>query len=268
MDNKEVNLQYLGYLNTPNLWLGNLVYNLQQLEVARQPATRFSETLPKNIRLGKRVEQFVFHHLKQLPQTTILCQNLQIQQERHTLGEMDALLLINNKPVHLEIIYKFYVYDAMGTNELDHWIGPNRKDSLVQKLDKLKNKQLPLLYHPETLKYLEKHNLKVDQIKQQVLFMAQLFVPYNQTLPNFKWINPACIRGYYLKKEELSQFKTCKFYLPTKANWLLEPHAQVAWLTHPACKELLTPILDNQTAPLIWIKHPNGEISKSFILWW
>jgi len=55
----------------------------------------------------------------------------------------------NNKPIHLEIIYKFYLYDpSIGLTQLDHWIGPNRRDSLVKKLTKLKQKQLPLLYHP------------------------------------------------------------------------------------------------------------------------
>src|SRR5690606_14715855 len=152
---------------------------------------------------------------KQIPQTTILCENLQVQQEKHTLGEMDALLLMNNQSIHLEIIYKFYVYDdSVGNTELEHWIGPNRKDSLVQKLDKLENKQLPLLYQSATLKSLEEYDLNMDQIKQQVLFKAQLFVPFNKSIPDFQFINPEAVYGFYIKKAELPEFKTCKFYLP------------------------------------------------------
>ena len=271
---KLINAQYQGYLQTPNLWLGNAVYNLQQLELLNNiQSLAFHETLPKNIRLGKRVEQFVFHELKQFPEITIISENLQVQQEKHTIGEIDALLLINDKPVHLEIIYKFYVYDESithfdGDQELAHWIGPNRKDSLLQKLDKLKDKQLPLLYHPDALKYLEKYTLDPKKIEQKVLFKAQLFVPFNKTIPACKLINPACIAGFSLKKEDLPQFKTSKFYIPTKADWLLEAYTEVTWLTYSSFMDTVTLILQGQTAPLVWIKRTNGEIYKSFIIWW
>ncbi|PWK19858.1 DUF1853 family protein [Xanthomarina spongicola] len=267
--NSNLNLQYQGYLKTPNLWNGHLVYNLQQLECISEINSSFNETLPKNIRLGKRVEQFVFHELKQLPQISILAENLQIQQEKRTLGEMDMLLLMDNKPIHLEIIYKFYVYDdTVGTTQLDHWIGPNRKDSLVEKLNKLKNKQLPLLYLPETLTYLQKHNLEIEKIEQNVLFKAQLFVPYNIKTIDFKPINPACIAGFYLKKETLIAFDNCKFYIPSKANWLLETQVQSNWMTYDTFLIKVHLILEKQTSPLVWIKHPNGEINKCFIVWW
>jgi len=61
------------------------------------------------------------------------------------------LFLEDEKPIHLEIQFKFYLYDAaLGTTEIDHCIGPMRKDSLNEKLSKLKEKQLPLLYANET----------------------------------------------------------------------------------------------------------------------
>lgn len=266
---KQINAQYQGYLNTPNLWFGNAIYNLQQLELASKTSIRFNETLPKNIRLGKRVEQFVFHQLKQLPQVSILSENLQIQQDKHTLGEMDALLLMNETPIHLEIIYKFYVYDeSVGTTELEHWIGPNRKDSLVEKLNKLKNKQLPLLYHQETLKYLKTYQLDVSNIKQQVLFKAQLFLPYKHTHTEWHDINPACVMGYYLKQGDLNHFEDCKFYIPKKTNWLLEPQVAVSWLKFDTFSNTLLTCFEKQQAPMVWIKHPKGKMDKVFVVWW
>jgi hypothetical protein len=269
MDYKEVQCQYQGYLNTPKLWYGNSICKLQQLECQPINSGSFQDALPKGMRLGKRVEQFVFQELKQDPHISILAENLQIQHEKKTLGEIDLLLLVNNNPIHLEIIYKFYVYDnTVGTTQLDHWIGPNRKDSLVEKLNKLKNKQLPLLYRPETLPYLQKLNLVVHQITQQVLFKAQLFVPYRDNNTSFEGINPACIIGYYLKKENLSEFAACKFYIPSKANWLVMAHPQVTWLTYNAFLSQTNPILEKQTSPLVWIKHPNGQIDTCFLVWW
>jgi len=269
MNKKSLNLQYQGYLNTPNLWFGKTIYNLEQLELASENSVGFNEVLPNNIRLGKRVEQFVFHELNQLPKVSIIVENLQVQQDKLTLGEIDSLLFINKKPVHLEIIYKFYVYDdSVGTTELDHWIGPNRKDSLVEKLKKLKNKQLPLLYHPETTKHLLKHDLKIDKIEQNVLFKAQLFIPYKFKHTEFYDINPACIIGFYIKKQELSEFNACKFYIPSKANWLLEIKTQSDWLSYKSFILKVSPILEKQTAPLVWIKRPNGQMNKCFIVWW
>jgi len=62
------------------------------------------------------------------------------------VGELDCLILRDKKPIHLEVIYKFYLYDAsVGDTEIAHFIGPNRKDSLIEKLTKLQEKQLPIL---------------------------------------------------------------------------------------------------------------------------
>ena len=57
-----------------------------------------------------------------------------------------------NQLIHLEVSYKFYLYDEnLGKLESEKWIGPNKRDSLVQKTAKLKSKQLPILFHKETI---------------------------------------------------------------------------------------------------------------------
>ncbi|MGC1633732.1 MAG: DUF1853 family protein, partial [Gelidibacter sp.] len=150
---KKDNLQrnFEGYLNSSLLWRGAEVYDLQQCFLESSIPQPFTKIMTEQLRLGKLVERFVFHQLVEDRSRKILAQNVQIQAHNRTLGELDALLMTPNGPIHLEIIYKFYLYDPNeGKDELSHWIGPNRKDSLLQKLDKLKNKQLPLLYHPET----------------------------------------------------------------------------------------------------------------------
>ena len=65
--------------------------------------------------------------------------NYQIQNKKTTVGELDFILQKNHSPIHLEVIYKFYLYDdTFGNSEIEHWIGPNRNDNLVKKLTKLK----------------------------------------------------------------------------------------------------------------------------------
>ena len=39
-----------------------------------------------------------------------------------------------SKILHLELVYKFYLYDKnLGEKEIERWIGPNRSDSLLEK---------------------------------------------------------------------------------------------------------------------------------------
>ncbi len=145
----------------------------------------------KNYVLGKYIERFVSYQLTQEKSINIICENIQIQKEKITLGELDCILLKDKKPIHLEVIYKFYLYDpSVGKTEVEHFIGPNRKDSLVEKLDKLKEKQLPLLYSNECVSYLKSINLQSSEIEQQVYFKGQLFIPFSNKNHQLSNLNP------------------------------------------------------------------------------
>ncbi|MCO4823206.1 MAG: DUF1853 family protein [Flavobacteriaceae bacterium] len=267
---KLIHLQYQGFGNTHHLWDKDAVYGLSQLDVHNIPQITLpsqSSELPK--RLGKRVESFALHQLSQLQQINIIAKNIHIRADKHTIGELDAIISVNGQPVHLEIIYKFYLYDAsVGTHELEHWIGPNRNDSLVQKLDKLKEKQLPLLYHPETKKYLDQYQLDAKEIDQKVLFKAQLFTPPSIKQSTFKELNSNCIAGNYYTKAELSNLETCQFYMPIKNNWLIAIPKQTSWIGFQKFSKELDALLQNKRAPLVWIKHPQGATERAFVVWW
>ncbi|MEE9430106.1 MAG: DUF1853 family protein [Melioribacteraceae bacterium] len=259
--------QYQGYLNTPLLWM-NPVFGLKQLKIPTKITSVFNETIPNNLRLGKRVERFVSHDFKQHETIDILIENIQIQNEKITIGELDCILKLDKEPIHLEIVYKFYLFDKkVGTTEFDHWIGPNRNDSLVAKLTKLKEKQLPLLYNPHTKPILDSLNLKIDDLKQFVCFKAQLFIPYQKEV-KFTRLNKECVYGFYVHISEVIQFTDCKFYIPSKINWLLEVHTQVKWLTYSVFLDEIHQITKKKTAPLCWIKFPNGKLQKFFVVWW
>lgn len=269
LNTKDIQLQYKGFLNTPQLWENNEVFELQQFELPNIKTPLFDGFLPKNQRLGRRVENFLSHQLKQDATIRILVENSQIQNKKITVGELDFLIETNKNPIHLEVIYKFYLYDAsVGKTELEHWIGPNRRDSLVAKLNKLKNKQLPLLYNPFTEPLLKKLHLKTETIQQQVLFKAQLFVPYKIANTELKSLNNNCINGFYIHLNELQQFKRCKFYIPSKINWLQEIQTQTKWQSFEQFSQTINVFLNQKSAPLCWLKHPNGETEKFFVVWW
>ncbi|MCD8404867.1 DUF1853 family protein [Tenacibaculum dicentrarchi] len=273
---KDLQLQYEGFLKTPFLWNGKGVFNLQQFEIKPTKTASFLVEITKIPRLGKLVERFVSFEFQQDKHLQIIAENIQIQQEKITLGELDCLLLKDEKPIHVEIIYKFYLYDNSinseknleEKNELERWIGPNKKDSLIQKLTKLKEKQLPLLYSKQCENYLKTLNLEAKNLKQQLYFKAQLFVPLKDYGKEFPLINNNCIIGFYVTLQQLNKFKYYKFYIPNKHNWLTQPHTNIDWLTFNNFTTNLQALLNQERAPLCWLKKSNGELLKFFVIWW
>jgi hypothetical protein len=173
----------------------------------------------------------------------------------------------NGKPIHLEVIYKFYLCDP-SLKGLDCWIGPNKKDSLVEKLNKLREKQLPLLYSKECEKYLKSISLQSADISQQVYFKAQLFLPLGKNPLIDTSINTNCIMGFYCSPHTLIKFKNAKFYIPSKKDWLMTPHTNVAWMAYEKYLEESKTYLDRQFSPMCWMKTTSGELKKFFLIWW
>ena len=260
--------RYEGFLKTPSLLVNTQVFDLNPFKISSK-STSIDVVVDERLRLGKYVERLVTCELSQHSNISLLAENIQIQEDKTTLGELDCLLLKDNKPIHLEIIYKFYVYDAtVGNNEIEHFIGPNRKDSLLEKLTKLKEKQLPLLYSEACKPYLNTYHLVAENIRQEVYFKAQLFLPYNKQDIKLQLLNPGCVIGFYIKLKELQQFEGCKFFIPSKKDWLVLPHTYVNWLNFNEFKTRITDFNSKKISALFWIKLKSGELQKLFFVWW
>ena len=262
-------LRYQGYVVTPSLWKSNTVSQFKQIELKSNSVIADNSTIFKNRRLGKLVEEFVFYQLKQQKNLTWICDNLQIQNGKQTVGEIDALYYKEDEPIHLEIVYKFYLYDSIENyNEpLAYWIGPNRKDRLLYKLDKLHNKQFPLLYNKSTKPYLESYNLDIKGISQQLCFKAQLFLPYQNKIIDVTPLNKDCITGFYISYDKIELFNTFEFYIPAKLDWLIVPHYNVNWINYNSALDKIEIDINNKRSPLVWVKQ-NEELSKCFITFW
>lgn len=268
MGTDDLQRNFEGYLNTSVLWHNAEIYGLKQCALNDCISLLFTEKVPNHLRLGKLVERFVCHQLIDDATCNVLAENVQIQDDKRTIGELDVLYMTSDGPIHLEIIYKFYLYDPNeGSDELSHWIGPNRKDSLLQKLDKLKEKQLPLLYHPQTQAMLNDLDINVNEIKQQVVFKAQLFLPFDDQKKVFFSLNPDCVEGFYVKREDLEHFKNSQFFIPEKINWLMGVDKNVNWLNYDQFKAQVMEWIDREIAPLCWMKE-HGVLRKFFVVWW
>ncbi|AOW19812.1 DUF1853 family protein [Urechidicola croceus] len=266
---KDILLQYKGFLKTPTLWKKNPVYELQQIDLPKKNDSIFNDKVNSELRLGKLVERFVHHELASYKSIQILAENVQIQNDKITIGEIDFILRINNIPVHLEVIYKFYLYDKnIGNTELEHWIGPNKKDNLVKKLTKLKEKQLPIIYNKFSSNILKDLEIDIVDLEQYVYFKAQLFIPFKSIKPQFKNLNEDCIKGFYIHFDKINELNSCKFYIPSKVNWLQEIQIHKEWLNFEKFSIEIQKIIKNKSAPLCWLKYPNGETEKFFVIWW
>lgn len=264
---KDLQKRYEGFLQTKTLWKTSL-FGLHQFNL-NTISQRITIDIDENQRLGKYVEELVFYQIEQTKDVKILEKNIQIQSDKLTIGEIDCLLSLPNETIHLEIVYKFYLYDeTVGNTEIENCIGPNRKDSLIEKLTKLKEKQLPLLYSDECKPYLSDLYLDAKNINQKVYFKAQLFLPYSNQQIKLSILNEDCVVGYYINQIELMQFKDCKFYVPIKKDWLVLPHTKVNWINFSEFLLISNNFLERKFSPLVWIKKPNGEIGKLFLVWW
>ena len=75
LNSKDIQLQHEGYLNTPLLWKSEALFGLSQFEFLRINTASFEGSIPKNLRLGKRVECFVENELKNYKSISILAKN-------------------------------------------------------------------------------------------------------------------------------------------------------------------------------------------------
>lgn len=268
IETTQSNRRFDGFRNTPFLWEelleGLKMFGINDLPIIYYP--KIDST--SHIRLGKLIEQFVVFELEQDESIQLLKSNVQVFSKKITIGELDCLIKQLDVNLHLEIVYKFYLYDPSISTELNRWVGPNRNDSLVLKLNKLKEKQLPLLYHPDTAKLLNELNIKSYEFKQRVYFKAQLFIPFHGTESSFEYVNNKCIKGFYIRPGDLKFFTNYTYYIPTKLDWLVEPHLDVDWISTQAFRSTITELLAAQKSPLCWMKSTEGKIQKFFVVWW
>lgn len=268
-ENIEIQQQFKGFINTPFLWVDPTPFGLEQYSIVYN--TRDYPNVSSNIpiRLGKRIERFLSHQLHFQKGISHILENIQIQKNRITLGELDFLFHDGEIQIHLEVVYKFYLYDPNSSHvEIDKWIGPNKKDSLTQKLNKLKTKQLPRLYIDESKELLQKHNFNIKKLKQYVDFRAQLFVPYTSRSSSFQLINNDCIKGFYLTTKQLTSFKNCRFYIPSKLNWLSEPTENNSFISYTEFLNEIKEPLAEKRSPLCWLLNQDGDLMKFFVVWW
>jgi len=266
----------LGFINTPTLW-SKEQFGLSQFELPTMNLASFkAQPISTKLRLGHQVEYIFKQLLEYSDQYEVIAHNIQIKRGKETIGELDFLVKerfresILQQIIHIELTYKFYIIDPVITEPIHRLMGPNRKDMFFTKMEKTRDKQLPLLYSKECQEAMESLHINTDTIKQQTYFLAQLFTEYGKKdVATIRPLNKKCIVGFWVRFEifNTSHFKGYEYYITKKNEWLHEPHLDVEWKSHfDIVMDINVKHIDHR-APLIWIKKPD-TLEKGFVVWW
>lgn len=264
--------QFKGFLNTPQLWSKNGIFEYDLFEII--PTEVASEAIPKPETgvLGKRMEHFFRYYVDNYSEEDVLAHNEQIFLEKQTLGELDFILKHqrSGKITHVELVFKFYLYDPEIPGELERWIGPNRKDRLVKKLERLRQKQFPLLKHEATSDLLKRLNISAEEIAQKLCFKALLFVPFEMQQHKFSSVNPEAIQGFWLKAGQFTadRFGDAVFHSPKKPDWPILPQDNETWTDFEEIKLQVEKMHAAGRSPLVWMKTQKGEFYRFFVVSW
>lgn len=222
-----------------------------------------------NVRLGHLAEEVIKHCINTSEKFNILHHNIQLIEEKTTIGELDFILQENASKtiVHMEMAYKFYLFDPTLSDEIvGNWIGPNRNDSLSKKLEKLKEKQFPLLYHPGLKSMLP--DVEIDKASQSLCLLASLYVPIELTRL-FDSSYQKAVRGYYLNYQsfKLQNHQNKHYCTPERKQWGINPQDNTDWKTFEEIIDYITVSIEEKQSVLMWSRK-GDQFSEFFVTWW
>lgn len=199
---------------------------LFELDRNPTPLLEAQHTL-KSIRLGLYFELLWRFFLRADPAYELIGANIPVFDQSQTLGEFDLLLYDkeNRQSVHLELATKYYLKTTSPTpgKLLSEWVGPNTRDRLDLKLDRLLSHQARLSELPQgkqTLSALIQPPLRAAIALKGWLFYQE---PSTNTLnEDSGLLNPSHNRGTWMPYTAIAQHADTAEYwhILQRPNWL------------------------------------------------
>ena len=266
-------LQYKGFLNTEELLLDGLSIEIPNFDMgANKVSNSELVPIPKNIVLGKRIEYLFQSYINGAKNYELIAKNIQIIKDKITIGELDFIVKdkVEDRLIHVELVYKFYLLVGV-EKSLDCWVGPNRNDSLVKRIEKLTSKQFPLLKSETTKSVLHELGVNTDDIEQEICFLGNLFVPHHLKNVAITTVNQNCVKGWWVNLDgfvnlKLEQFK---FAIPDKQDWILSPcQSGSEWLSFEEFSIEIELFHNRKRSPLCWLSFGDELYECFFVVWW
>ncbi|MFO7745721.1 MAG: DUF1853 family protein [Psychroflexus sp.] len=281
MQTKDSDLQILkqfkGFMNTklmidqlPNSNISTFEFDSLQ-EVNQIESFPFEDARTFNF-VGKRAEIFFRYYLQLSQRYKEIAYSLQVINDKTTIGEFDFIFrdVSQDEIIHAELINKIYLYDdSLHENPDFCWIGPNRRDRFIDKIEKLRSQQFPLLYHPKAENLLNEYEIDPWKIKQKLCFKAILFLP-EKCHTRFFATNLESVAGYFYTLEEFldKKWKHNFFYIPKKISWFTDESKHTNWHSYSTILKQLQEFLEKKQSVMLFRKDKDGATHKCFVVWW
>jgi len=176
---------------------------LIQQDNTPQAISIFLAEQERNVRLGFYAEDLLHYFFRSSPHIELLLVNEQIVVDRVTQTEIDFLIEYKGQLIHLVVAVKYYLKYSDG-----EWIGPDARDSLRKKWQKVMGRQLP-----KAQEFFQ-DSFPAKEIKSYFFLKGYLFY---QDGTNHQWIHTDDL-------EDCSQFGN-RFAVAYKPNWMMDFHA-------------------------------------------
>lgn len=225
-------------------------------------------------KVGLRFETLVGYWLEQCSDYLLLGQNVQVRHERQTLGAFDFVVRSAcGRLEHWELAIKYYL-QRDPSNAWSAWVGPNAKDRLDLKLNRMAEHQLPLSQTAAGRQALQQL-AGADDVVRRAWVKGMFFRPWRGE--GHRPEGAACDepRGRWLHRSQLPAFArevgASRWLRRDKPRWLAPARVAdgcsletAAWLDAMAEAELARPIMASRLVPdsdSAWV-----EVERLFVV--
>ncbi|MCL7943983.1 DUF1853 family protein [Marinobacter sp. ATCH36] len=170
-------------------------------------------------RLGHYFERLYQCLMEDLLGWEILLKNQPVRSNGITLGELDFVVRnpVDNAVEHHEIAVKFYLGYRETAQQTALWYGPNSRDRLDIKTQRLISHQSQLTGRSEARSLLKSSGIETPA-RPRVFMPGYLFYPSGEPMPPPADVPPDHLRGEWLRIDEASH--TSRWIPLIKPHWL------------------------------------------------
>lgn len=184
-------------------------------------------------RLGHYFERLYECLMQDLLGWDILLKNQPVRSNGITLGELDFLVRNpeDNVVEHHEIAVKFYLGHQNASQDRPLWYGPNARDRLDIKTQRLIDHQSQMTERPETRNLLMSLGIEMP-VRPRVFMPGYLFYPLTRSLTPPETIPSGHLRGDWLYINDLDEMSALgKLTAADGKRWipLVKPHWLGPW---------------------------------------
>lgn len=168
--------------------------------------------------IGHRAEHLLARALAHCPGIDLIAERQAIQVDGRTFGEIDLLYDDQARAcrVHCEVSVRILL-QCEPTADATAWCGTDPRQTLQDKIDRLRDHQLPLGQHPDVPRH------PIWPTVSEALILGWLLQPAGELWPEAEGASPDHLRGWWLRHgiaEPLRSSRAARFAIIPSQDWL------------------------------------------------